>query len=97
MQKYDFFSSQQAKNIILHAVECGCEHFAINVVYAQCKDCKKVIIGQVTMCPKCGGSHFSFLSRVIGFFTRVDDWNYIRRIWEFGRRKFVNLTVADNK
>lgn len=90
-------TSSQAKNIILHAVECGCEHFAINVVYSQCRECHNVVIGNATICPKCGHKHFDHYSRVIGFFTKVEDWNPVRRDWEFQRRKFVDLKQADKR
>lgn len=90
-------TSNQARNIILHAVECGCEHFAINVVYTQCKDCKNVTVGLTDICPKCGGNHFEHLTRVIGFFTKVEDWNPTRRDWEFKNRKFVDLKQADKR
>lgn len=90
-------TSAQAKNIILHAVECGCEHFAINVVYTQCTECHNVVVGMTEICPKCGGKHFEHYSRVIGFFTKVEDWNPTRRDWEFQRRKFVDLKQADKK
>ena len=90
-------TSVQARNIILHAVECGCEHFAINVVYSQCTECHTVIIGNVEVCHKCGKTHFDHYSRVIGFFTKVEDWNPTRRDWEFQRRKFVDLKQADKK
>lgn len=90
-------TSAQAKNIILHAVECGCEHFAINVVYSQCTECHTVVIGNAEICPKCGKKHFDHYSRVIGFFTKVEDWNPTRRDWEFKRRKFVDLKQADKK
>lgn len=87
----------QAKNIILHAVECGCEHFALNTVYSQCQDCKTVVKGNIEVCPKCGSKHFLHYSRIIGYFTVVENWNPMRRDWEFPRRKFVDLKVADNK
>ena len=90
-------TSLQAKNIILHAVSCGCEHFAINVVYSQCHDCHTVSVGNITVCPKCKNTTFDHYSRVIGFFTKVEDWNPTRRDWEFNRRKFVDLKQADNK
>ena len=90
-------TSLQAKNIILHAVECGCEHFAINVVYSQCKECHSVVIGNVDICPKCGAKAFDHYTRVIGFFTKVEDWNPVRRDWEFKNRKFVDLKQADKR
>lgn len=90
-------TSLQAKNIILHAVECGCEHFAINVVYSQCKECHNIVIGNADICPKCGKKAFDHYTRVIGFFTKVEDWNPVRRDWEFQRRKFVDLKQADKR
>lgn len=85
----------QAKNVIKHAVECGCEHFALNTVYSQCTNCKTVVKGNSEICPKCGEKHFEHYSRVIGFFTKVEDWNTVRRDWEFKRRKFVDLKQTD--
>ena len=90
-------TSNQARNIILHAVECGCEHFAINVVYTQCTECHNVVVGMTDICPKCGGRHFEHLTRVIGFFTKVEDWNPTRRDWEFKNRKHVDLKQADKR
>ena len=90
-------TSNQARNIILHAVECGCEHFAINVVYTQCTECRNVVVGMTDVCPKCGGKHFEHFSRVIGFFTKVEDWNPTRRDWEFQRRQFIDLKQADKR
>lgn len=90
-------TSNQARNIILHAVECGCEHFAINVVYTQCTECRNVVVGMTDICPKCGGKHFEHFSRVIGFFTKVEDWNPTRRDWEFQRRQFIDLKQADKR
>ena len=90
-------TSAQAKNIILHAVEYGCEHFAINVVYSQCRECHNVIIGNADTCPKCGKKAFDHYTRVIGFFTKVEDWNPVRRDWEFINRKFVDLKQADKR
>lgn len=90
-------TSNQARNIILHAVECGCEHFAINVVYTQCTGCRNVVVGMTDICPKCGGKHFEHFSRVIGFFTKVEDWNPTRRDWEFQRRQFIDLKQADKR
>ena len=90
-------TSAQAKNIILHAVEYGCEHFAINVVYSQCRECHNVVIGNADICPKCGKKAFDHYTRVIGFFTKVEDWNPVRRDWEFKNRKFVDLKQADKR
>ncbi|MCM1260613.1 MAG: hypothetical protein NC222_06620 [Staphylococcus sp.] len=85
----------QAKNVIKHAVECGCEHFALNTVYSQCVNCKTVFKGDSEICPKCGEKHFEHYSRVIGFFTKVEDWNTTRRDWEFKKRKFVDLKQTE--
>jgi len=87
----------QAKNIIQYAVGCGCEHFALNTVYAQCNECKSVIKGKIEQCMKCNSKNIDYYTRVIGFFTRVSDWNPTRKNWEFHQRKFVDLKVADKE
>ena len=81
-------SSTQAKEIIQYAVKCGCEHFALNAVYSQCEK-GHTSFGKITACPNCGSEKIDYFTRVVGFFTKVSNWNKTRRDWEFDRRTFV--------
>jgi ribonucleoside-triphosphate reductase len=81
---------EQAREIINYAIEAGCEHFALNAVYSQC-DNNHTTFGKITKCPVCGSENVDYLTRVVGFFTRVSNWNKTRREWEFPKRTFVSI------
>lgn len=80
----------QAKQLINYAVKSGCEHFALNAIYSQCKN-KHMSFGDLSVCPVCGGAICDKMTRVVGFFTPVSSWNKVRREWEFPKRTKVNL------
>lgn len=82
-------TSTQAKKIIMDAIKSGMEHFALNCVYTECRDCHKVEKGNFSKCPLCGGDKINHFSRVIGYFSLVENWNKDRREYDFPNRKFV--------
>jgi len=83
-------TTKQAENIIKFAVKSGCEHFALNAVYAQC-DKGHTTFGKIETCPECGSKNMTYLTRIVGFFTKTSSWNKTRREWEFPKRKFTKL------
>lgn len=84
-------TSVQAEKLIKYAAEKGCAHFAINCTYTKCDDCNIVIKGNLSNCPKCGKEHVSHYSRVIGYFSKIEDWNPTRKNFDFPNRKFADL------
>lgn len=86
----------QAKKIIKYAIDCGCEHFALNAVYTKCNNGHSSF-GNKTVCPVCGSQELHHFTRVVGFFTEVENWNPVRRDWEFPRRTFVTLPSDTDK
>lgn len=82
-------TSTQAKKIIMDAIKSGMEHFALNCVYTECRECHKVEKGNFSKCPLCGGDKINHFSRVIGYFSLVENWNKDRREYDFPNRKFV--------
>ena len=91
IQSNSDITPQQAESLILHAVEHGCEHFAINRVTTICNDCNFSVNSQLDECPNCHSKNIDYLTRVIGYFSRVSAWCPERRDWEFPRRKFIKL------
>lgn len=81
-------TSLQAEELIRYAIGCGCEHFALNAVYSQCEN-SHTSFGKNETCPICGGKIVDYLTRVVGFFVPVSNWDKIRRTWEFERRTFI--------
>lgn len=90
-------SSHQAKKLIKYAAKSGCDHFAINGVYLRCTDCNTVVESSSDTCPKCGGKHVEHYTRVIGFFSKVENWIPERQTADFPNRKFVDLKTIDSK
>ena len=90
-------SSHQAKKLIKYAAKSGCDHFAINGVYMKCNDCNTVVESSGDTCPKCGGKHVEHYTRVIGFFSKVENWIPERQKVDFPNRKFVDLKTIDSK
>lgn len=84
---------QQNEALIRKACSVGCEHFAINKVFSKCKKCGHVVNYKETTCHECGSEEFTYMTRVVGFFTPVDSWNKTRREWEFPRRHFTDMSV----
>lgn len=91
IQSNSDITPQQAESLILYAVEHGCEHFAINRVTTICNDCNFSVNSQLDECPNCHSKNIDYLTRVIGYFSRVSAWCPERRDWEFPRRKFIKL------
>ena len=90
-------SSHQAKKLIKYAAKSGCDHFAINGVYLRCTDCNTVVESSGDTCPKCGGKHVEHYTRVIGFFSKKENWIPERQTADFPNRKFVDLKTIDSK
>lgn len=82
-------TSQQAKSMIMKAIDNGAEHFALNCVYSECRECHKVEKGDFEICPHCGSKKLIHLSRVIGYFGVVENYNPARRKYDFPNRKFI--------
>ena len=82
-------TATQAKNIIMKAVNLGCEHFALNCCYTYCPKCNTTAKGKFENCPNCANNRLETYVRVIGYFSKVNGWNKTRREYDFPNRKFV--------
>lgn len=80
----------QAKTLVQDAVKNGMEHFALNCVYSECRECHKVEKGDYKVCPNCGCDKLNHFSRVIGYFSLIENWNKTRREHDFPNRKFIS-------
>ncbi|MBD3231688.1 anaerobic ribonucleoside-triphosphate reductase [Candidatus Dependentiae bacterium] len=84
----------QMKKLIAHAIKSGCEHFAINYNYCQCKNKHVTISGQSQNCPICGEKIIEQYTRIVGYLTPISSWNkgrqkeHEKRIFEID--KFSN-------
>ena len=72
--------ADQMERLIKYAIDCGCEHFAVNYNFCRCKSGHVTIAGQVQSCPICGAQIIDYLTRIIGYFTPVSAWTKARQI-----------------
>lgn len=82
----EHITSKQAEKLIEFAIESNLEHFAINGTFCKCEN-GHVIIGNRDKCAKCGASITNKITRVVGFFTPVEDWSSYKQEYDFKRRK----------
>lgn len=80
----------QAKYIVEKAMEQKVEHYALNPVYSVCEN-DHYTFGKQTICPKCGGKVTDYLTRTVGFFTKVSDWATPKRTGDFARRDYKGI------
>ncbi|KKQ11399.1 MAG: Oxygen-sensitive ribonucleoside-triphosphate reductase-like protein [candidate division TM6 bacterium GW2011_GWF2_36_6] len=71
--------TSQMERLIKYAIECGCEHFAVNYNFCRCKNGHVTVAGQVLTCPVCGDQVIDYLTRIIGYFTPVSAWTKHRK------------------
>ena len=62
-------------------------YFAINYVLQECEE-GHLSVGNVNTCPICGKEITGKYTRVVGFLTKVNNWNPVRRTVDFPNRQF---------
>lgn len=77
------------KKLVNYAVQNGVSHFAVNYGFGTCENGHTSVVGTGKTCPICGGEVKEWLTRVIGYFTKVTSWHSVRREYEFPNRKFM--------
>lgn len=76
---------EQSEKLITHAAKVGCNHFALNPCYSICENDHSTF-GKVETCPICGKPIKDYLTRTIGYFSRVSNWNNNKRENDFEKR-----------
>jgi ribonucleoside-triphosphate reductase len=65
----------------------GVVYFAINYVLQECEN-GHMSVGNVDICPICGGEIVGKFTRVVGFLTKIANWIKERRELDFPNRQF---------
>jgi len=88
----------QMKDLIYFAINCGLEHFALNPSFNVCED-RHVTLGKSTdvKCPTCGKEIVENYTRVVGYYTKVSDWNKARRKYDYPNRTYNFLDSLSQK
>jgi ribonucleoside-triphosphate reductase len=89
-------TKNQMKDLIMFASSTGLDHFALNPCFSVCED-GHTTITKYDVCPVCGKPIVTKYTRVVGYFTPVNDWVKERREFEFPKRRFNFLeSEGDN-
>ncbi|QGG47675.1 anaerobic ribonucleoside-triphosphate reductase [Heliorestis convoluta] len=85
------------KKLIRLTLSEGVEHFAINYGFGVCTDGHTTVVGTGKTCLLCGQPVQDYLTRVIGYFTKVSSWGEFRKNYEYPQRKFREVEKADRE
>ena len=77
---------EKMKKLMIYAAKTGTIYWATNYAMKRCKDDHVWIDGDI--CPVCGGEIDYIITRVVGFFVKVKNFNKVRRELEFPKRVF---------
>jgi ribonucleoside-triphosphate reductase len=78
---------KQISMIIKKAIEQGVIYHAINYNIQMCSK-GHMTVGKRTECPVCGDTQLDNYHRVVGFLTKVSQWNKTRREYEYVNRQW---------
>ena len=78
---------QVMANLIETCANKGVVYFAINYVLQECEE-GHLSVGNLDVCPLCGKPITGKYTRVVGFLTKVNNWNKTRRDIDFPNRQF---------
>lgn len=76
----DHLSKEQYLKLIDFAVSQGTNYFTFNIPNSQCDDCGYITKHPIKVCPKCGGSHITQYTRIIGYLRPITAFGSDRKI-----------------
>lgn len=62
----EHLSKKQYLHLIDFAIEQGTNYFTFNIPNTQCDDCGFITKHPIDVCPKCGSTHTTQWTRIIG-------------------------------
>ena len=86
----DHLSKEQYLKLIDFAVEQGTNYFTFNIPNSQCDDCHFITKHPIKVCPKCGSTHITQYTRIIGYLRPITAFGSDRKI-EAGKRTYNML------
>lgn len=88
----EHLSSRQYMNILKYAAEVGCQYLTFNVPNTECESCHKIFKQPYDRCPECGSTNLAYYDRIIGYLTKISNWNKGRQLEQKTR---VYETIKD--
>jgi len=67
----EHLSKKQYLKLIDFAIANGTSYFTFNIPNSECDDCHYISKAPIKVCPKCGSTHITWWTRVIGFLRPI--------------------------
>ena len=67
----EHLSKEQYLKLIDFAIANGTSYFTFNIPNSECDDCHYISKTPIKVCPKCGSTHITWWTRVIGFLRPI--------------------------
>ena len=78
----EHLSFEQYRQLLKVASEYGCSYFTYNCKNSVCNDCGYISKDTLDTCPKCGSKNLDYLTRIIGYLSRVSSFAEARQAEE---------------
>lgn len=78
----EHLSFNQYRELLKVASQNGCSYFTFNVKNSVCNDCGYISKDTLDTCPKCGSHNIDYLTRIIGYLSRVSSFAEARQVEE---------------
>lgn len=78
----EHLSFEQYRQLLKVASEYGCSYFTFNCKNSVCNDCGYISKDTLDVCPKCGSHNIDYLTRIIGYLSRVSSFAEARQAEE---------------
>lgn len=92
----DNLDKSQYTKLLEYAVRVGNSYITFNVPQTQCDDCGFIAKHPFDVCPKCGSTHNTKWTRIIGYLRPISNWSKERQI-EGHHRMFAAKDKACKK
>lgn len=89
----DHLSKEQYLKLTDFAIAQGTNYFTFNIPNSRCNDCGHITKSIITECPKCGGKHITYYTRVIGYLRPIDKFGKDRQI-EAKKRVYSDAEIC---
>ncbi|MCD8302120.1 MAG: anaerobic ribonucleoside-triphosphate reductase [Prevotellaceae bacterium] len=79
MNLEEHLSQEQYRQLFRVAAKEGCNYFTFNIPNTICNECGNIDKRYLRRCPKCGSENVDYMTRIIGYLKRVNNFSLPRQ------------------
>ncbi|MCD8265550.1 MAG: anaerobic ribonucleoside-triphosphate reductase [Prevotellaceae bacterium] len=96
MNLEEHLSKEQYRQLFRVAAKEGCNYFTFNIPNTICNKCGHIDKRYLKHCPECGSDDVDYMTRIIGYLKRVNNFSLARQ-QEAGRRYYASKGSLTNQ